>query len=210
MITYKELSCANCNKSFRKRLSDYNYEVRDRGRTVFTCSRACTYDIRTHVMVSGTCEQCGLSFSRKSATKSREKGRFCSRTCSALFQSHQRKSLGLCKYCDNVIIGASTICEDCCEGNTIANRTLMELKNFYSISQYHAKIRGHARSIFKKSGRTLKCQACDYALHVDICHIKDVKDFELTSKLSEVNSLNNLTTLCKTHHWEFDHGYLKL
>jgi hypothetical protein len=89
------------------------------------------------------------------------------------------------------------------------DKTLAELRAMYSISQYHAKIRGDSRASYKSTGRPNSCLICGYTKHVDICHVKDIKDFDPNTELSEVNHPNNLVALCKNHHWEFDNDLLE-
>ena len=51
---------------------------------------------------------------------------------------------------------------------------------------------------------------CGYYKHIEICHIKPIRDFPLDTPILEVNDLSNLIGLCPTHHWEFDNGILKI
>lgn len=88
--------------------------------------------------------------------------------------------------------------------------TVGELREKYSTHQYHAKIRGAARVVFRQSGLPMECVNCGYNLHVDICHIKPVSSFPPEATIDEVNSLSNLVTLDKRCHWEFDNGYLSV
>lgn len=46
--------------------------------------------------------------------------------------------------------------------------------------------------------------------HVECAHIKNISDFKLSDKLSDVNHIDNLIWLCPNHHWEFDFGELAL
>lgn len=71
-------------------------------------------------------------------------------------------------------------------------------------------IRTMSRKAYKDSGRPMKCLVCDYSLHVDIAHIRDVKSYPDSATVAEVNNLDNLIALCKNHHWEFDNGYLQI
>ena len=69
------------------------------------------------------------------------------------------------------------------------------------------KIRSHANRIaeyhnMKRGG----CCICNFP-HVDVCHIKPIKDFHENTSISEVNNPSNLIILCKNCHWLFDHGY---
>ena len=72
------------------------------------------------------------------------------------------------------------------------------------------RITSHARKAYKASGKPYICKHCGYDLHVDICHIKDIKDFPDSALVKEMNHPDNLVALCKNHHWEFDNGFLKL
>lgn len=70
-------------------------------------------------------------------------------------------------------------------------------------------IRSLARKKYLNSGMPQKCRICGYDIHIEVSHIKAVKDFELTATVSEVNNINNLQALCRNCHWEFDHGLIK-
>ena len=56
----------------------------------------------------------------------------------------------------------------------------------------------------------MSCKVCSYDLHVDICHVIAVHQFNADRTLGEVNNIDNLVALCKNHHWEFDNGMLDL
>lgn len=53
------------------------------------------------------------------------------------------------------------------------------------------------------------CQ-CGYDKHVEVCHIKAIRDFDLKTKIKDINSKENLVLLCPNCHWEFDNGLLTL
>ncbi len=91
---------------------------------------------------------------------------------------------------------------------TPIDKTLGELRQEYGTAAFfHAKIRGHARTSYTGP---MVCVACGYDLHVDVSHIKHVKDFPPEATLREVNDQKNLMALDKRCHWEYDHGYLAL
>lgn len=71
-------------------------------------------------------------------------------------------------------------------------------------------IRDAARKAILASGRTRSCHICGYSLHTEVCHIVAIKDHPGEALISEINHPDNLVILCRNHHWEFDHGYLKL
>lgn len=70
----------------------------------------------------------------------------------------------------------------------------------------YSLIRSRARSIMQDKA----CERCGYSIHVETCHIKPINKFSLESKLSEINHPDNLISLCRNCHWEFDHGLLTL
>lgn len=73
-----------------------------------------------------------------------------------------------------------------------------------------AFIRKDARLVYKNSGKEHKCFICNYNKHVDIAHIKPVKEFEDNSLISEINNIDNLIALCPNCHWEYDHKIINL
>jgi hypothetical protein len=76
------------------------------------------------------------------------------------------------------------------------------------ISNRYAKIRYHARHDYEKI--ITKCQKCGYDKHVEICHIKSIKEFEDSATIAEINHKSNIVGLCPNCHWEFDHGLLDI
>lgn len=84
---------------------------------------------------------------------------------------------------------------------------LSSRKNYQS---YRSTIRKLAEKAYKESGKPLSCSICGYDKHIEIAHIKAVSDFDNSSTIAEINSINNLIALCPNHHWEYDNGVLKL
>ena len=84
---------------------------------------------------------------------------------------------------------------------------LNDRKNYQS---YRSTIRKLAESIYKASGKPCYCAKCGYSKHIEIAHIKAVSDFDDSATITEINSIDNLIALCPNHHWEYDHGMLKL
>lgn len=73
-----------------------------------------------------------------------------------------------------------------------------------------SSIRKSAEKVFKESNVEYKCAICGYDKHIEIAHIKAVSDFDDSTKISDINSIDNLIALCPNHHWEYDNGILKL
>ena len=84
---------------------------------------------------------------------------------------------------------------------------LIKRKNYQS---YRSAIRKRAEKVFSDSEKPLKCAICGYDIHVEIAHIRPVSDFPGDTLISDINSADNLIALCPNHHWEYDHGILKL
>lgn len=84
------------------------------------------------------------------------------------------------------------------------------LNNRKNYQSYRSSIRKIAENIYKSSGKPCCCAKCGYSTHIEIAHIKPVSDFENSTTIAEINSIDNLIALCPNHHWEYDHGILKL
>ena len=69
-------------------------------------------------------------------------------------------------------------------------------------------IRSAARKSALSSPVSRVCSVCGYGKHVEVCHIKPVCHFAKTAAPEDINADTNLTYLCSTCHWEFDHGAL--
>lgn len=139
----------------------------------------------------------------------------CSRACSNKFFPRRKKELRKCRRCENRFPGYGTC--PACKDEIIANKerfqqtTLAELAEAYDNQGVHkswrySELRGDARrkTDFKS------CTVCGYDVHVEVCHIKPISSFPQTATVAEVNDLTNLVGLCPNHHYEFDHGLIKL
>lgn len=161
-------------------------------------------------IVTGKCLQCDEPFERKANARNRERGKFCSQTCSARNASAARQRAHpvslVCSVCNGPKSYGSKTCGKC-RYIHLLYRTLGELREMYGTHAFHAKVRGLARNSYKG---VRACAACGYDLHVDICHVRDVSQFSPEATIAEVNAQTNLTALDKRCHWEFDNGYLVL
>lgn len=138
--------------------------------------------------------------------------KFCSKSCAALFNNkrtdiNRRKPEGSCRKCSQPVRTRLTYCPGCwTEERNLIQPVLIASKNSNSGANPYA--RGQARKLYIISGRPLFCALCRYAVHVDICHVKDVRNYPDGTLYSVINSQENLIALCKNHHWEFDHDIL--
>lgn len=143
-----------------------------------------------------------------------KKNNFCSQSHAAKFNNSHRPKRKLVKRCScgNLIVSNRKFCKICIKkgkhlrsGVHVSERTIEEVIKNKGPNRY-GLIRHHARKITQN--RKQICQKCGYSLHVDTCHIKEIKDFPLNTKISVVNHIDNLILLCKNCHWEMDHNYL--
>jgi len=150
--------------------------------------------------------------------------KYCSKSCAGKVNNHllpKRKTTRKCAKCDLTVKSyRHSLCEthheeymktkfDYIKELTLADyQTKESLKNLH-VSSKNAHVRLLARSHFKHLTK-LPCHNCGYDKHVELCHIKPVRAFDLSSKIKEVNSPNNIIQLCPNCHWEFDNGLLKL
>lgn len=149
---------------------------------------------------------------------------YCSRSCAAICTNKlypKKKTKKTCTICGKPV--ASFRYSRCPEHHQeymetrfdyIQHLTLNDYWSKSSVANLHpssksAHIRILARSHFKDL-IAKPCYNCGYDKHVELCHIKGVRTFDGTAKISEVNSYKNLIQLCRNCHWEFDHNMLTI
>ena len=156
--------------------------------------------------------------------------RYCSRSCSnsaeprrkAVVNSYQisryqnkgiRETIyikPICLNCNQEHSRESSFCSTICKTEHRFKNTL--LKNCYcngAMANKYRVIRDSAKNYSKHFIGTV-CQNCGYNKHIEIAHIKPIKDFNENDTLWDVNNSTNLMALCPNCHWEFDSGNLTL
>ena len=145
--------------------------------------------------------------------------KYCSRSCAVKQHNttnpKRQARDRICKVCkqnygkDTRYQANRFICDEC---KAVVSSTKAELRGLgnANFGGRYSMIRSHSRATYKKSGMPMSCKICGYSLHVDVCHIRDVKNFPETTTIAEINDISNLVALCKNHHWEFDNGHLNL
>lgn len=178
------------------------------------------------VIMQIKCLNCGIFFSRvvKESNKKFLLRKFCSNDCCKSFRFRNKiintKTLKTsinkkldCKLCGLTFLPnkRENFCHDCKDKSSIDFQTKEFLfsnrKNWQSARSYIAKL---ARKSYNISVKPKECKMCGYTNHIEISHIKAVKDFPNDTLISEINNLNNLVALCPNHHWEFDNGLLQV
>lgn len=156
--------------------------------------------------------------------------KFCDSKCAALHNNQKKGaraplviSCGRCskpftfspsrgsksrRYCDECKIAAALASKGL---ESLPQRTKESLKNSSaSYQSWRSAIQRHAGVIFGASGRPAACAVCGYSLHVQVAHLTAVAAFPPSATVAEINAIENLIALCPNHHWELDHGELKL
>ncbi len=148
------------------------------------------------------CKECGTPIPYE---KRKEKPKFCNRSCSAIFNNKNRTTKRKKRLPYKHTKKRKTIKP---LWGTITKGELKEKCGNYQ--SWRTRIRVHSARIIDFYKVEYKCVHCGYTLHNEICHKRDVKDFDDTATLDEINDIDNLVYLCPTHHWEFDNGHLEL
>lgn len=179
--------------------------------TIFCCSSRISYIC----IMKNTCKHCGNPTNNV---------KFCSRSCSASstnVTSPKTRTKKTCIVCGKQVKSyRHSRCEEHQQEyldnkpERIRELTLATYWNKKSLEKLHqssknAHIRLLARSHFKDLV-TKPCYICGYSKHVELCHIKPIREFKPEDKVGDVNSYKNLIQLCPNCHWEFDNGLVEL
>lgn len=141
--------------------------------------------------------------------------KFCSKSCSAIISNKipkRKKKLKICIICGIEVSNQRKYCDE--HNPQKVNWSKITIQDTTNTSSFNAnryrKIRDNSRSKYLKSDKPKHCINCGYDKHFDVCHIKDIKDFDKDTPIAIVNDLNNLVALCPNCHWEFDKDLLKI
>jgi hypothetical protein len=153
------------------------------------------------------CQCCNKEIEKRECDIKRTKHNFCTRSCAnKILRRKTRTKTKKCRHCDNLILSNRQKCEFCIKNFRfiLDQDKLSEViyKNHHKSSAF-ALIRTRARAIAKTLGWK-SCKRCGYDKHIEICHIKAIKDFSPDALVSEINDVSNLLPLCPNCHWEHD------
>lgn len=168
------------------------------------------------------CTYCLKEFNKLPSQISRSTNHFCSRSCSTSFTNkatpRRKQQPRECIKCHKRFEHhgkRNTLCPECQAPSFSAKEsTIAEYTNLPALRNRHPSWRfAYIRNLNRTWNKNLlnqSCQKCGYSNHIELAHIKPIGEFPPDTKLGEVNSPNNILTLCPNHHWEFDNGLLKL
>lgn len=175
------------------------------------------------------CKWCGEIIKVTDSQKVSEvkKKNYCGHSCAAKARNAEfvREKKGHpCLRCNSMVYSNRThggnhwrskYCRACCslkkDLRDLSRKTKGEVfkacKNWQSA---RSTICRHARKMYMRSDEPKICANCGYMLHVEVAHRIGVSEFSNETLISIINHLENLMALCPTHHWEQEHGVLKV
>lgn len=207
-------TCAYCTTPFYKLPAELKRTSKS------FCSKECQ---RSSMITKNTvnCMNCGTVFQKTKSQCEKAPNHFCSRSCAASFNnkvSPKRQLEGICIECGGSCPSSLKHCQKCKQTTVHSvrgrlyymDKTLEEASRQGRMASKFSTIREYARKVMKLANMEKKCQNCGYDKHVEVCHIKSISEFDLSTKIYEINDLSNLTYLCPNCHWEFDNELLDL
>lgn len=223
-LTLLPLQCKQCSCTFYKT----RHEIKGilNPKTSVTgdyCSKDCQtkgQNLKQQV----ECKHCSKLFLKDNAQIIKHPHHFCSRSCSAIYNNKhfpKRKTERKCTQCENTVKSyRHSLCSIHHEEymltrfDYIKELTLEDYWNKESVKNLHPSSKNsHIRGLGRNQHKNLllkTCYNCGYDKHVELCHIKPIRDFLPTDKIKDVNSPKNVIQLCPNCHWEFDNKLLIL
>lgn len=224
------IQCQHCLSIFqstkKKILASYKYD----NKIIQFCSQKCSVSNRTiNKKIITNCKNCNIEIIKRPGDIKKGKYQFCSQSCSAKFSNKNRAKYEKCEKTGNLISILKPL-PKCANCNISFKKTrstqeccsllcTMEFNNKNTIAESICKRVGANRyDSIRKSARNYSmrilphyCANCNYDKHFEVCHIKPIKDFNLTEvTVYDINNKDNLIHLCPNCHWEFDNNQLTL
>jgi len=125
--------------------------------------------------------------------KSKNNNSFCSISCATTYNNKTRSIIKfpknrICKKCGKIFYKSKKqYCENCKIDQKFEEQTVYNVVNKWiksknpSSANKFSSIRNHARKAYINTNS--KCVRCGYNKHVNICHIKPIKDFDPNTKI---------------------------
>lgn len=221
---YANIICLGCSVNFTVRASEIRHSInknKNKSKTFKFCKISCKQNYYGFGKTKVICINCNKQFEKTNAQIKKHNNNFCSQNCAAeinnkLFPKKKKKQFFVCFKCkNNTSKKYRRLCANCKASSASKpldqNQTLAQIRNARKY-QKSSQVRNSVRKKYEALNLPNKCyrKGCDYVAHIDVCHIKAIKDFDPSTPLHIVNNFENLITLCKNHHWEFDNGKLTI
>jgi hypothetical protein len=155
------------------------------------------------------CKNCGIMFDKELRDIKRSANHFHNRSCAATYNNKEtpkrKKKKYYCKVCGVEVSHRRVICDK--HRVNWSERTIENILTKSNRPQdTYMRVRDHARRVYKGQAKPNNCERCGYAHHFQICHIKPIYEFDLSTPITIVNAPSNLMALCPNCHWELDNG----
>lgn len=219
-----ELKCNNCGKTFTK---TKRYISRNKGEIPKYCSKECVRQAKSKKMVKLICSECGKEFERSEAEQRKAlkkcKNTFCSQSCAAKYNNRKypkRKPKNeICPICGEKKNKRAKACLKCYSKKRSVNDFELghyvgyDKKDIY-LTHKCSQIRKAARKYMENESKQEKvCAYChnhEFDEILEVHHIKGILTFDRTTKISVINSDENLVWLCPNHHALLEKGIITL
>lgn len=212
------VNCPECKKEFLIKDSSF-YKLKTGQRISLFCSKKCSSKGRyisnsLQLELNLKCHICDNNYTSK-LSRNMAFG-FCSKECLNKYikLNPERKNVLLYNcICSNPKDSRSEKCFNCLKNDEDLRLKETTLKDYitmsfdsYSLNHKYNKVRWHARTLMSRSNIKKECKICNFKYGIEVCHIKPISLFSENTKISEINSLNNLIYLCRNHHYMLDNN----
>jgi 5-methylcytosine-specific restriction endonuclease McrA len=210
-----EFVCQKCGKTFTKTKREIQ---RNGGKPFKCCSLMCGRTIGDLGKIEVVCAECGKKKLIKVSEYNRSENKifFCNSSCAAkynnrLYPKRQKLSNRYCPICGGLKDGESKLCKKCSDNESRTTKDKMlgdyigygEKREKYISSKCQSIRRDAKRTLMEDTTREKVCEYCknhEFDEILEVHHIKPIADFDEHTKISEINSLDNLVWLCPNHH----------
>lgn len=176
------------------------------------------------------CSVCYEPYVQEITPKALENGRYkkcCSLVCSSSIgqRASRRNREELAKFgvdgrrcgCGERKARRSKSCQLC------SRKKLLIASLQETLGSLKGKAKGRARHMFQgvrnnahrvvdilNVGSLNSCRraGCEYKVHAELAHLRDISSFPDSAILGEINDTKNLALLCRNCHWEYDNGLI--
>lgn len=213
-----EKICTYCGNKIFKRADKVRHRETKKQNPNWFCDNDCVIAWQNKNAIYTSCLFCNKEIRKTPREVKKSRNLFCSRSCSAKYYNQFTKRKYFCEECKVFIEGKKKLCPICKnKKKQIDNLTMMEFLTLreaidkpYQKQYKFNEVRKLAKQYVNKFNIKKECCICGYIKFVDLCHVKSISSFDLSTKLSEINCLENLTYLCPNHHKELDKNKLDL
>ena len=223
-----EFTCPVCGTKFYRTKRSIS---KNNGIVPKYCSQRCSRIEHAKQKIKIICEECGKEYEIDKCVYERKLRNgtkfFCSRSCAASYNNkvHPKRTKEttseICPICGGIKNSCSGVCKKCYNNerlNYVLNRELGYYigydKRLPYITSRCTEIRKVARKLMEEDKTIEKvCAIChnhEFDPILEVHHIKGIKEFDPRTKISIINSKENLIWVCPNHHRMIELGLIKI